>query len=80
MRLRAGAAGWFCEVRDMLAEVRAAEHPIMFTDKLGQPRIHPLVKHELILTNEYGNLFQLLGWDQAPPTGEGVGAARRSRA
>jgi|SRR5581483_9642639 len=63
----------FCEIRDQLAKVRAEMasngHPFTFTDKHGQPRMHPLVKHELSLTNEYGKLFRLLGWDQAPPDG-----------
>lgn len=63
----------FCEVRDQLAKVRqelaSLEQPFCFTDKHGQPRMHPLVKHELALTNEYGKLFRLLGWDQAPPDG-----------
>lgn len=63
----------FCEIRDQLAKVRtelaSMEHSFTFNDKHGQPRIHPLVKHELALTNEYGKLFRLLGWDQAPPDG-----------
>lgn len=63
----------FCEVRDQLEKVRvelAAGQGVTFVDKHGQPRIHPLVKHELALTNEYGKLFRLLGWDQAPPDGQ----------
>lgn len=62
----------FCEVRDQLETVRGelAGKSICFTDKHGQPRIHPLAKHELALTNEYGKLFRLLGWDQAPPEGQ----------
>lgn len=60
----------FCEVRDQLGKLRtemaAASGAFTFTDKHGQPRLHPLVKHELALTNEYGKLFRLLGWDQAP--------------
>ena len=64
----------FCEVRDQLiklrAELTAGTFTFTFTDKHGQPRIHPLVKHELALTNEYGKLFRLLGWDQAPPDGQ----------
>lgn len=63
----------FCEVRDQLAKVRAelsaAGTSFTFVDKHNQPRLHPLVKHELALTNEYGKLFRLLGWDQAPPDG-----------
>lgn len=63
----------FCEIRDQLAKLKAelasSEHPFTFTDKHGQPRMNPLVKHELALTNEYGKLFRLLGWDQAPPDG-----------
>lgn len=62
--------GRFCEVRDELEKVRAIPHEVCFTDKHGQPRIHPLVKHELALTNEYGKLFRLLGWDQAAPGGQ----------
>jgi hypothetical protein len=42
----------------------------VFTDKHGQPRIHPLVNVERGLINEYGKLFRLLGWDQAPPDGQ----------
>lgn len=64
----------FCEVRDQLtrlrAELAAKEQSFTFTDKHGQPRIHPLVKHELALTNEYGKLFRLLGWDQEPKDGQ----------
>lgn len=63
----------FCEIRDQLAKVRkelaSSDHPFTFVDKHNQPRMHPLVKHELALTNEYGKLFRLLGWDQAPPEG-----------
>ena len=63
----------FCEVRDQLAKLRtiiaSMENPFTFVDKHEQPRMHPLVKHELALTNEYGKLFRLLGWDQAPPDG-----------
>lgn len=63
--------GRFCEVRDALERVRGSMPPDpCFTDKHGQPRLHPLVKHELALTNEYGKLFRLLGWDQAPPGGQ----------
>jgi len=61
----------FCEVRDKLAKIRVElakfDNPFTFQDKHGQPRIHPLVKHEGALINEYGKLFRLLGWDQAPP-------------
>jgi hypothetical protein len=68
----------FCEVGDQLQKVRgelaAASSSFTFTDKAGQPRLHPLVKHELALTNEYGKLFRLLGWDQAPATGDDQGA------
>lgn len=62
----------FCELGDQLAKVREelGESKTTFVDKHGQPRIHPLVKHELALTNEYGKLFRLLGWDQAPPDGQ----------
>jgi phage terminase small subunit len=62
----------FCEVWDELITVREALQSggPMFTDKHGQPRIHPLKKHEVSLTNEYGKLFRLLGWDQAPPDGQ----------
>lgn len=64
----------FCEVRDQLAKIRVelagGAITFTFTDKHQQPRIHPLVKHELALTNEYGKLFRLLGWDQAPPDGQ----------
>lgn len=64
----------FCEVRDQLVKIRTeladANQGFTFTDKHHQPRIHPLVKHELALTNEYGKLFRLLGWDQAPPEGQ----------
>lgn len=64
----------FCEVRDQLAKIRTElagdAITFTFTDKHQQPRIHPLVKHELALTNEYGKLFRLLGWDQAPPDGQ----------
>ncbi|HXI92983.1 MAG TPA: hypothetical protein VNO24_23505 [Blastocatellia bacterium] len=60
----------FCVVRDQLEKVRSqladAGVGFTFTDKHNQPRVHPLVKHELALTNEYGKLFRLLGWDQAP--------------
>lgn len=62
--------GRFCEVRDELDKIRETPHEVCFVDKHGQPRIHPLVKHELALTNEYGKLFRLLGWDQAPPGGQ----------
>ena len=41
-----------------------------FNDKHGQPSIPPLVKHELVLTNEYGKLLRLLGGDLAPPDGQ----------
>lgn len=63
----------FCRVRDRLAKCRAELGAMGFTfeDKHGQPRMHPLVKHELALTNEYGKLFRLLGWDQQPPDGVG---------
>jgi hypothetical protein len=60
----------FCEVRDELEAVRMEAYPAIFTDKHGQPRTHPGKKHELALTNEYGKLFRLLGWDQAPPDGQ----------
>lgn len=63
----------FCEVRDQLAKLRtelASMPGFTFQDKAGQPRLNPLVKHELALTNEYGKLFRLLGWDQAPPDGQ----------
>lgn len=61
----------FCEIRDQLAKARQelGEITFTFTDKHGQPRMHPILKHELALTNEYGKLFRLLGWDQAPPDG-----------
>lgn len=61
----------FCRVRDRLARCRLelVESGFTFNDKHKQPRMHPLVKHELALTNEYGKLFRLLGWDQAPPDG-----------
>lgn len=61
----------FCEVRDELEELRRQKIPAFFQDKHGQPRVHPGKKHELALTNEYGKLFRLLGWDQAPPNGQG---------
>ncbi len=64
----------FCEVRDQLCRVRAelTKDGVTFTfiDKHKQPRMHPLVKHELALTNEYGKLFRLLGWDQVPGDGQ----------
>jgi phage terminase small subunit len=64
----------FCEVRDQLVRIRielkTGNQSFTFNDKHGQPRIHPLVKHELALTNEFGKLFRLLGWDQAPPDGQ----------
>lgn len=63
----------FCEIRDQLSKLRMelakADCPFTFIDKHNQPRMNPLVKHELALTNEYGKLFRLLGWDQAPPDG-----------
>lgn len=63
----------FCELRDQLAKCRAELASVgtsfTFVDKHQQPRIHPLVKHELALTNEFGKTFRLLGWDQAPPEG-----------
>ncbi len=66
----------FLEVRDQLAKARAELAALggsfTFLDKHNQPRIHPLVKHELALSNEYGKLFRLLGWDQAPPADQGT--------
>ena len=62
----------FLKVRDDLERVRVelAKVGFTFVDKHGQPRMHPLVKHEQSLTNEMGKLFRLLGWDQAPPSGQ----------
>lgn len=62
----------FCEVRDQLTRLRVELQTTGFTfvDKHGQPRVHPLVKHELALTNEYGKLFRLLCWDQQAPDGQ----------
>jgi hypothetical protein len=62
----------FAEVGDQLEVVRVAlaKEGVTFADTHGQPRIHPLVKHELALTNEFGKLFRLLGWDQAPDGGQ----------
>lgn len=62
----------FCRGRDALRAVRTEikKTGFSFVDKHGQPRIHPLAKHELALINEYGKLFRLLGWDQAPPDGQ----------
>lgn len=62
----------FCRGRDALTAVRAEikKTGFSFIDKHQQPRIHPLAKHELALINEYGKLFRLLGWDQAPPDGQ----------
>lgn len=62
----------FCEVGDQLETIREelASKGVTFVDKHNQPRIHPLVKHELALVNEYGKLFRLLGWDQAPDSGQ----------
>jgi len=63
----------FCEVRDELEKIRTLQYETCFKDKHGQPRIHPLVKHEVALTNEIGKLFRLLGWDQAPPGASQMG-------
>lgn len=62
----------FCHVRDQLEKLRLelVETGFTFIDKHKQPRMNPLVKHELALTNEYGKLFRLLCWDQAPPEGQ----------
>jgi phage terminase small subunit len=65
----------YCEICDRLEEVRRelSEKGRYFTDKHGQPRVHPLVKEQESLINEKGKLFRLLGWDQAPPdAGQGA--------
>jgi phage terminase small subunit len=60
----------YCKIWNQLEDVReertAKNVSPTFNDKHGQPRIHPLVKHEMELTNEFGKLFRLLGFDQTP--------------
>lgn len=58
----------FCRGRDTIATIRGelAISGYSFIDKHNQPRTHPNVKLLLALINEYGKLFRLLGWDQAP--------------
>jgi phage terminase small subunit len=65
----------YCELLDQLEDVKAQRKEkkinYYFNDKHGQPRIHPLAKHEMQLTNEIGKLFRLLGWDLSPPSQTG---------
>jgi hypothetical protein len=56
--------GRFCEIRDQLEKVRGEIAALSsYVDSKGT--IHPLIRFQKDLTNEYGKLFRLLGWDQA---------------